>query len=94
MYLGKIVESGTYGDIYTDPKHPYTQALLSAVPVPDPDKPRRRVILAGDVPSPLSPPDGCNFHPRCPRRLGHCDQIDPELVDVQSGHLVACHLYT
>ena len=74
MYLGKIVESGAYGDIYNDPKHPYTQALLSAVPVPDPDAPRNRVILGGDVPSPLNPRRGCNFHPRCPRRLGHCDQ--------------------
>jgi oligopeptide/dipeptide ABC transporter ATP-binding protein len=94
MYLGKIAESGTYGDIYEDPRHPYTQALLSAVPVPDPDAVRKRVILGGDVPSPLNPPEGCNFHPRCPRRLGHCDRVDPALVDVQSGHLVACHLYT
>ena len=93
MYLGKIVETGTYSDIYNDPKHPYTQALLSAVPVPDPDSPRHRIILGGDVPSPLNPPPGCNFHPRCPKCLGHCHQAEPALVDVQSGHLVACHLY-
>jgi oligopeptide/dipeptide ABC transporter ATP-binding protein len=93
MYLGKIVETGTYSDIYNDPKHPYTQALLSAVPVPDPDSPRQRIILGGDVPSPANPPPGCNFHPRCPKCLGHCHQAEPALVDVQSGHLVACYLY-
>src|ERR1035437_10268677 len=93
MYLGKIVETGTYSDIYTDPKHPYTQALLSAVPVPDPDSPRNRIILGGDVPSPLDPPTGCNFHPRCPKCLEHCHQTEPVLVDVESGHLVACCLY-
>jgi oligopeptide/dipeptide ABC transporter ATP-binding protein len=93
MYLGKIVETGTYSDIYNDPKHPYTQALLSAVPVPDPDSPRHRIILGGDVPSPANPPPGCNFHPRCPKCLGHCHQAEPALVDVQSGHLVACYLY-
>jgi oligopeptide/dipeptide ABC transporter ATP-binding protein len=93
MYLGKIVETGTYNDIYTDPKHPYTQALLSAVPVPDPDSSRNRIILGGDVPSPLNPPTGCNFHPRCPKCLEHCNQAEPVLVDVESGHLVACCLY-
>jgi oligopeptide/dipeptide ABC transporter ATP-binding protein len=93
MYLGKIVETGTYSDIYNDPKHPYTQALLSAVPVPDPDSPRQRIILGGDVPSPANPPPGCNFHPRCPKCLGHCHRAEPALVDVQSGHLVACYLY-
>jgi oligopeptide/dipeptide ABC transporter ATP-binding protein len=93
MYLGKIVETGSYSDIYTNPKHPYTQALLSAVPVPDPDAPRNRIILGGDVPSPLSPPTGCNFHPRCPKCLEHCHQTEPVLVDVESGHLVACCLY-
>jgi oligopeptide/dipeptide ABC transporter ATP-binding protein len=93
MYLGKIVETGSYSDIYTNPKHPYTQALLSAVPVPDPDAPRNRIILGGDVPSPLNPPTGCNFHPRCPKCLEHCHQTEPVLVDVESGHLVACYLY-
>ena len=93
MYLGKIVETGSYSDIYTNPKHPYTQALLSAVPVPDPDAPRNRIILGGDVPSPLNPPTGCNFHPRCPKCLEHCHQTEPVLVDVESGHLVACFLY-
>jgi oligopeptide/dipeptide ABC transporter ATP-binding protein len=93
MYLGRIVETGTYADIYNDPKHPYTQALLSAVPVPDPDSPRHRIILGGDVPSPLNPPPGCHFHPRCSKRLEQCQQTVPALVDVHSGHLVACHLY-
>jgi oligopeptide/dipeptide ABC transporter ATP-binding protein len=93
MYLGRIVETGTYADIYNNPKHPYTQALLSAVPTPDPDSPRHRIILDGDVPSPLNPPLGCHFHPRCPKCLGQCSHAEPALVDVQSGHLVACHLY-
>jgi len=92
MYLGKIVEMGTYRDVYADPKHPYTQALLSAVPVPDPDLSRQRVILTGDVPSPIDPPAGCRFHPRCPQRLAQCNQADPRLADVHAGHLVACHL--
>jgi oligopeptide/dipeptide ABC transporter ATP-binding protein len=93
MYLGKIVETGDASDIYNAPQHPYTQALLSAVPVPDPDSPRSRVVLAGDVPSPAHPPAGCKFHPRCPRRLSHCHEVEPAMAHVRSGHLVACHLY-
>lgn len=93
MYLGKIVETGSCADIYNDPKHPYTQALLSAVPVPDPGSPRHRIILGGEVPSPANPPTGCSFHPRCPRRLSSCQHEEPNLVDVRSGHLVACSLY-
>jgi oligopeptide/dipeptide ABC transporter ATP-binding protein len=93
MYLGKIVETGSCSDIYNDPKHPYTQALLSAVPVPDPGSPRHRIILGGEVPSPANPPTGCSFHPRCPRRLSGCQHEEPNLVDVRSGHLVACSLY-
>ena len=93
MYLGKIVEYGTYRDVYMDPKHPYTQALLSAIPVPDPEGSRHRIILTGDVPSPIRPPPGCNFHPRCSFRMGICDKHEPQLKDIGSGHMVSCFLY-
>jgi oligopeptide/dipeptide ABC transporter ATP-binding protein len=95
MYLGKVVETATRRDLYESPKHPYTGALLSAVPVPDPahDKRGRRIVLEGDVPSPVDPPSGCRFHPRCPRVvLGHCDMQAPPLARVGSStHMVACH---
>jgi oligopeptide/dipeptide ABC transporter ATP-binding protein len=93
MYLGKIVESGTYGQVYNDPKHPYTRALLSAVPVPDPRRKSRRIVLEGDVPSPIQPPPGCHFHPRCPERMDVCDQRRPRLMDQGEDHLVSCFLY-
>jgi oligopeptide/dipeptide ABC transporter ATP-binding protein len=93
MYLGKIVEYGTYRDVYMDPKHPYTQALLSAIPVPDPEGSRHRIILTGDVPSPIRPPPGCHFHPRCSFRMGICDKHEPQLKDIGSGHMVSCFLY-
>ena len=93
MYLGKIVEMATYKEIYTNPKHPYTQALLSAIPVADPKVGKQRIILKGDVPSPINPPSGCNFHPRCPYRMDICDQAEPELKDVGGEHLAACYLY-
>lgn len=93
MYLGKIVETGFYPDIYENPKHPYTQALLSAIPVPDPRRVRTRTILKGDVPSPIQPPSGCRFHPRCPDRMDGCDQNEPEPVDMGNGHHVACFRY-
>ena len=93
MYLGKIVEYGTYRDVYKDPKHPYTQALLSAIPVPDPEASRHRIILTGDVPSPIRPPPGCHFHPRCSFRMGICDKHEPQLKDIGSGHVVSCFLY-
>ncbi len=93
MYLGKIVELASYRDLYTDPKHPYTQALLSAVPVTDPRKARERVILKGDVPSPINPPPGCHFHPRCPYRMDPCDKTEPVLKDLGGEHYVACYLY-
>jgi len=93
MYLGKIVETGSYRKLYTDPKHPYTQALLSAVPTADTNARRERIILTGDVPSPINPPSGCRFHPRCPKRMAVCDQTEPELKDVGDRYYVACHLY-
>jgi oligopeptide/dipeptide ABC transporter ATP-binding protein len=93
MYLGKIVEYGTYRDVYKDPKHPYTQALLSAIPVPDPEATRHRIILTGDVPSPIRPPPGCHFHPRCSFRMDICDKREPQLKDIGSGHTVSCFLY-
>ncbi len=93
MYLGRVVELASYKELYSQPKHPYTQALLSAVPSMDPRGARHRTILHGDVPSPIEPPAGCHFHPRCPDRLPICDQADPELVDLGQDHLAACHLY-
>ena len=93
MYLGKIVETASYRDLYRDVKHPYTQALLSAVPVPDPRKARGKQVLMGDVPSPINPPSGCHFHPRCPHRMDPCDKAEPILKDIGGHHYVACYLY-
>jgi len=93
MYLGKIVETASSEELYADPKHPYTQALLSAVPVPDPGRTHQRVVLEGDVPSPLDPPSGCHFHPRCAQaEKGLCDREAPTLRALGDAHLVACHL--
>lgn len=92
MYLGRIVESGETGNICRHPKHPYTQALMSAVPTLDPDSRRRRIILSGEMPSPLNPPSGCPFHPRCPIAETRCSEEAPVLREIQPGRQVACHL--
>jgi oligopeptide transport system ATP-binding protein len=92
MYLGQIVELAPAAALYSHPRHPYTLALLSAVPVPNPQRRRHRIVLTGDVPSPLQPPAGCRFHPRCPERMPICDQQVPQTREVGRGHRVACHL--
>jgi len=92
MYLGKIVETAPRKALFGQPRHPYTQALLSAVPVPDPDQRRERIILKGDVPSPINPPKGCRFHTRCPYAFDRCRSEEPELRRVGDGHESACHL--
>jgi len=92
MYLGKMVEVAERVELYRNPQHPYTQALLSAIPQHNPKIKRERTILKGDVPSPLNPPSGCRFHPRCPVAIDVCSQEEPPLIDLGDGHLCACHL--
>jgi peptide/nickel transport system ATP-binding protein/oligopeptide transport system ATP-binding protein len=92
MYLGKIVELTDKKSLFRDPQHPYTEALLSAVPVPDPRAKKKRIILQGDVPSPITPPPGCRFHTRCPYAEERCRREEPLMKEVRPGHLVACHL--
>jgi len=92
MYLGRIVEEGDSSTLVSAPKHPYTQALISAIPVVDPDSKRQRIVLPGDVPSPIDPPSGCPFHPRCPIAQDHCKTEVPKLRSLAEGHRVSCHL--
>lgn len=95
MYLGKIMEQGTSEQVVFEPLHPYTRALISAVPVPDPTSKRIEVVIKGEIPSPVNPPSGCRFHTRCPSYIGDiCREEEPPLIDLGKGHLVACHLYT
>ena len=91
MYLGTIVETAEKKELYAHPKHPYTRALLSAVPIPDPEKKSKRIILQGDLPSPSNPPSGCLFHTRCPHCTEKCRSQRPEPVEVTPGHIVKCH---
>lgn len=95
MYLGKLVELAESNELYTHPQHPYTQALLSAIPVPDPDmsEERKRIILEGEIPSPIDPPIGCRFKGRCRFAKPICSEKDPEFKDLGGGHYIACHLF-
>ena len=92
MYLGRIVEMGPLAEVYSETRHPYTEALLAAVPVPDPRYRRTKEMPRGEIPNPISPPSGCRFHPRCPIAEDICSREEPELVEVASGHQVSCHL--
>jgi len=93
MYLGKIVELADRTELFSRPLHPYTEALLSAIPIPDPQQKRKRILLQGEVPSPVDPPPGCHFHTRCPKVMPICRQEEPKLQRRQGEHLVSCHLY-
>lgn len=92
MYLGRIVESGEGQEIYKNPLHPYTRSLMSAIPVPDPHRKIKRQVISGDVPSPISPPSGCTFHPRCPEMIDECEYKVPSLETITHGHKASCHL--
>ena len=93
MYLGNIVEYAEKEELFENPMHPYTQALLSAIPVPDPDVKGNRMILEGDLPSPANPPVGCKFNTRCPKCMDICKEKEPEFKTLKNGHQIACHLY-
>lgn len=92
MYLGEIVEMGQAETTLGEPLHPYTKALVSNVPIPDPDIVRKRIRLKGEIPTPINPPSGCRLHPRCPYVIGKCSTEEPELAEVEKGRFVACHL--
>ena len=92
MYLGKIVENAPSKDLYKNPLHPYTKILISSVPIADPSKTRKMIVLKGDVPSPINPPSGCSFHPRCPIAVDKCKTHEPQLKDIGNGHFISCHL--
>ncbi|MHA1246497.1 MAG: ABC transporter ATP-binding protein [Candidatus Thorarchaeota archaeon] len=94
MYLGKIVEVASSDAIYEDALHPYTVGLMSAIPIPDPKAKKAAAIPKGEIPSPINPPSGCRFHPRCPMAMEICSKEEPELIDAGNGHLVACHLFS
>ena len=93
MYLGQIVELANRTELFSHPRHPYTEALLSAIPIPDPHQKRKRILLQGEVPSPVDPPPGCRFHTRCPKAMQICRQEEPKLQRRERDHLVSCHLY-
>ncbi|MCD6503758.1 ABC transporter ATP-binding protein [Candidatus Bathyarchaeota archaeon] len=93
MYLGKVVELAPTSKIYEEPLHPYSLALFSSIPIPDPTVKRKRIILEGEVPSPVNPPPGCRFHPRCPKAMDVCRREEPKLLEVEKDRFVACHLY-
>ncbi len=93
MYLGNLAEVAPSSELYVDPKHPYTRALLSAVPVADPTRKKSRIMLKGEIPSPINPPSGCKFHPRCPEVMKICSEVTPPLIQISEKRQVACHLY-
>jgi oligopeptide/dipeptide ABC transporter ATP-binding protein len=93
MYLGKLVELSETETLFSNQLHPYTQALFSAIPIPDPEVKRDRIILKGDVPSPVDPPPGCHFHTRCQYAMPICRELSPEWQQKEEGHFVACHLH-
>ncbi|HHN81513.1 MAG TPA: dipeptide ABC transporter ATP-binding protein [Methanomicrobia archaeon] len=93
MYLGKVVEIADKKELFRNPMHPYTKALMSSVPIPNPHRRTEQIILTGDVPSPVNPPPGCHFHNRCPSAMERCSAEEPELVEVEKDHFVSCHLY-
>ena len=93
MYLGSMVEFGSKNEIFDNPLHPYTRALFSAVPNPDPREKMNRTILKGDIPSPANPPKGCKFHTRCPNAMEICSHVEPCYKEYEAGHFAACHLY-
>jgi len=93
MYLGKLVEVAPMRTIYTSPSHPYTKALMDAIPIPDPKQKRDRLILKGEIPTPIDPPSGCRFHPRCPYAKKVCSEREPEMKEIEKGHYIACHMF-